>query len=78
MAVAVWAREASPGGSDRVWIGAILSTGLGRRVVSRPAAAARRRGAEMNETYAASTSEGYPGITQILNTIPNLNWVMQV
>ena len=50
----------------------------GRRGVSRPAAAARQRGAEMNETYATSTSEGYPGITQFLNTIPNLNWVMQV
>ena len=34
------------------------SSGLGRRGVKRPAAAARQRGAEMNETYGPSTSGG--------------------
>ena len=38
--------------------GATLSTGQIRRGVTRPAAAARQPGAEMNETYGMSTSEG--------------------
>ena len=72
MAVAVWAREASPGGlsvsetdSDSEDTPGGLS-GLGRRGVKRPAAAAKHRGAEMNETHGTSLVplEGYLGISQ--------------
>ena len=38
--------------------GARPLSGLGQRGVKRPAAAARQRGAEMNETYGPSTSGG--------------------
>ena len=69
MAVAVWAREASPGGSvcvsDRGQARlrrARRLSGLGRRGVKKPAAAAKQRGAEMNETYGTSTS-GLGGIS---------------
>ena len=64
MAVPVWAGEASPGGlsvcetEDRRE--AVVLAGAKRIQESdkRPAAAARQRGAEMNETHGPSTSGG--------------------
>ena len=68
--------EASAGGSVCVLDpaeprrGARRSSGLGRRGVKRPAAAARQLGAdsEMNETYGPSLVplEGFPRISQVM------------
>ena len=64
MAVAVWALEASPGGSvcglclRLTLTGARQLSWLVQRGVKRPAAAARQRGAEMNETHDPCTSGG--------------------
>ena len=43
-----------------------LSGRPGRRGVKRPAAAARQRGAEMNEAYGTRTLYGYHGISQVM------------
>ena len=49
-----------------------------QRGVTRPAAAARQPGAEMNETYGMSTSEGISQDNLVLNFYPNLSRVKQV
>ena len=65
MAVAVWARDAAGGLAWGVCLclrltrtGARPLSGLVQRGVKRPAAAARQRGAEMNETHGPCTSGG--------------------
>ena len=49
-----------------------------RRGVTRPAAAARQPGAEMNETFAMSTSEGISRDNSVKNYHPDLSRVIQV
>ena len=49
-----------------------------RRGVTRPAAAARQPGAEMNETYGISTCEGISQDNSVSNFYPDLSRVMQV
>ena len=49
-----------------------------RRGVTRPAAAARQPGAEMNETYGMSTAEGISQDNSVLNYCPDLSLVLQV
>ena len=46
--------------------------------VTRPAAAARQPGAEMNDTYGMSTSKGISQDNSVLNFYPDLSRVMQV
>ena len=58
--------------------GATRSTGQVQRGVTRPAAAVRQPGAEMNETYGMSTSEGISQDNQVLNFYPDFSLIMQV